>query len=255
MGSSSSTRQSNEDAEVQTGCLPRRDGTNAARRSQVVVVKSGPRSAGSSAGPGSGTWDARGSATFQTIVDKYTTFEQVTEALREAGLESSNLILGIDYTKSNQWTGRHSFGGKSLHTVATAEAQGAATGAPAAQAQEWNPYQHVIRVVGEVLSVYDDDQLIPVFGFGDTTTTDRSVFPFFHDRPCRGFVEVLERYRELTPRVQLGGPTSFAPVIEAAIQIVQHTRAYHILIIVADGQVTSARDTAAAIGAFQCDSV
>ena len=30
---------------------------------------------------------------------------QVTTALREAGLESSNLIVGIDFTKSNEWTG------------------------------------------------------------------------------------------------------------------------------------------------------
>lgn len=30
---------------------------------------------------------------------------QVTAALREAGLESSNLIVGIDFTKSNEWTG------------------------------------------------------------------------------------------------------------------------------------------------------
>lgn len=30
---------------------------------------------------------------------------QVIAALRESGLESSNLILGIDFTKSNEWTG------------------------------------------------------------------------------------------------------------------------------------------------------
>jgi hypothetical protein len=30
---------------------------------------------------------------------------QVAAALREQGLESSNLILGIDFTKSNEWTG------------------------------------------------------------------------------------------------------------------------------------------------------
>ncbi|KAF7832252.1 E3 ubiquitin-protein ligase RGLG2-like [Senna tora] len=29
----------------------------------------------------------------------------VTEALPRAGLESSNLIVGIDFTKSNDWTG------------------------------------------------------------------------------------------------------------------------------------------------------
>ena len=31
---------------------------------------------------------------------------QVTDALARAGLESSNLILGIDFTKSNEWTGK-----------------------------------------------------------------------------------------------------------------------------------------------------
>lgn len=30
---------------------------------------------------------------------------QVTSALAQAGLESSNLIVGIDFTKSNEWTG------------------------------------------------------------------------------------------------------------------------------------------------------
>jgi len=31
---------------------------------------------------------------------------QVTIALRKEGLESSNLVLGIDFTKSNEWTGK-----------------------------------------------------------------------------------------------------------------------------------------------------
>ena len=31
--------------------------------------------------------------------------QQVTGALVQAGLESSNLIVGIDFTKSNEWTG------------------------------------------------------------------------------------------------------------------------------------------------------
>lgn len=132
------------------------------------------------------------------------------------------------------WTGKKSFGGKSLHHLDPSST-------------ERNPYQQVIEVVGRVLAPFDDDNLIPCFGFGDSTTTDRSVFPFFPDRPCRGFEDVLTRYSELTPRVQMSGPTNFAPAIEAAIQIVEESKAYHILLIVADGQVTNRAHTEAAI--------
>ncbi|KAL5998241.1 hypothetical protein ACLOJK_009179 [Asimina triloba] len=41
--------------------------------------------------------------------DKHIVYSQVTDALRQAGLESSNLIIGIDFTKSNEWTGPTSF--------------------------------------------------------------------------------------------------------------------------------------------------
>lgn len=40
------------------------------------------------------------------LVSKPWRLFQVISALRDAGLESSNLILGIDFTKSNEWTGR-----------------------------------------------------------------------------------------------------------------------------------------------------
>lgn len=30
---------------------------------------------------------------------------QVKEALEKVGLESSNIIIGVDFTKSNEWTG------------------------------------------------------------------------------------------------------------------------------------------------------
>lgn len=42
---------------------------------------------------------------FGAIRDKYETIEQVQDALKEAGLESSNLILGIDFTGSNEVIG------------------------------------------------------------------------------------------------------------------------------------------------------
>nr|CAB3470829.1 unnamed protein product [Digitaria exilis] len=46
---------------------------------------------------------------YSRIGDDYRSLSQVTEALAQAGLESSNLIVGIDFTKSNEWTGPTSF--------------------------------------------------------------------------------------------------------------------------------------------------
>jgi E3 ubiquitin-protein ligase RGLG len=171
---------------------------------------------------------------FRTIFDKYESYEEVAQALRDAGLESSNLIIAIDYTKSNQWTGRYAFGGECLHAI----------GLPSGVK---NPYQKVIEVIGQTLVSFDDDNLIPAFGFGDVTTSDKSVFPFLPDRPCHGFEEVLQRYEEITPRIALSGPTSFAPAIEASIEIVKQTGSYHILVIIADGQVTTKDKTVQAI--------
>lgn len=82
-----------------------------------------------------------------------------------------------------------------------------------------NPYQHVISVLSRTLERFDDDRLIPAFGFGDKTTKDKQVFPFFPDaRPCRGVDEMLQRYAEITPGVALGGPTSFAPLIQCVFK-------------------------------------
>ena len=51
------------------------------------------------------------------ILDNFKSLTEVQSALRKAGLESSDLIVGIDFTKSNTWTGERSFGGRSLHAL------------------------------------------------------------------------------------------------------------------------------------------
>ncbi|KAJ0561665.1 putative copine, von Willebrand factor A-like domain superfamily [Helianthus annuus] len=167
---------------------------------------------------------------------------QVTEALARAGLESSNLILGIDFTKSNEWTGSRSFHRKSLHHIG----------------DDLNPYEMVISIIGKTLAAFDEDNLIPCYGFGDgmvlffisiltyirvrknlfnfyliaASTHDQDVFSFYPEERCyNGFEEVLS-------------PTSFAPVIEKAMTIVEESGGqYHVLVIIADVQVTRSVDT------------
>lgn len=122
-----------------------------------------------------------------SIHEKRTAFLllQVTEALAQAGHEST-IIVGIDFTKSNEWTGyynlrttslfiycliavwcnalppwcqcdmfhlsgKFSFHGRSLHHI---------TNTP-------TPYEQAISIIGQTLSKFDDDNLIPCFGFGD----------------------------------------------------------------------------------------
>lgn len=49
------------------------------------------------------------------IRDSYETMKQFTEALKSAGLEKYNLLVAIDFTKSNTWQGDNTFDGKCLY--------------------------------------------------------------------------------------------------------------------------------------------
>ncbi|MBA0710219.1 hypothetical protein Golax_025207, partial [Gossypium laxum] len=167
----------------------------------------------------------------------------VTAALRGSGLESSNLIIGIDFTKSNEWTGQVSFNNRSLHAIGAAP----------------NPYEKAISIIGKTLAPFDDDNLIPCLGFGDATTHDHEVFSFHSDHSsCHGFEEVLDCYKKIVPNLRLSGshlynlfitnitpgPTSYAPVIDAAIDVVESSGGqFHVLVIIADGQVTRSVNT------------
>jgi hypothetical protein len=199
------------------------------------------------------------------ILDQYRTWADLHAALRRAGLESSNLIVGIDLTRSNEWSGAKTFANRCLHdlpqrvaaAVASSAAakeqdgsadepgaskpQSTAAASPDLDIRTMNPYQAAIYVMGRTLEAFDEDQLIPTFGFGDAATTDQRVVELQARRGHvnHGFAEVLAAYEAraaLRPQ-KLSGPTSFEPLIRKAIEIVRETQSYHILLIIADGQV------------------
>ncbi|KAL8569864.1 hypothetical protein ACOMHN_038557 [Nucella lapillus] len=174
------------------------------------------------------------SRTFFSFEDHFSTYEEVADACRRAGLEKCQLIVGVDFSASNEWQGRKTFSSQCLHRVVPGKIL--------------NPYQKVISIIGRTLESFDQDNYIPTFGFADKQTNGDGVFPFTLDpRGCQGFSEVLERYDRVATQVNLGGPTSFAPIIREAITLVQQRNAYHILIIIADGQVNEYKPTVEAI--------
>ncbi|CAB3411465.1 unnamed protein product [Caenorhabditis bovis] len=173
-----------------------------------------------------------GVTSMQEILLTITSLDSLSEAMKRAGLETTNLIFGIDYTASNKYQGEESFGGRSLHTI---------------HPNVKNPYQQVISILGRTLAPFAGTGHIGVYGFGDATTGDWSVFNLSAHGDCRDLDEVLSVYNNVTPKVALSGPTNFAPLIYQAMEICQKSRDYHILVIIADGQVTNERATRRAI--------
>lgn len=164
--------------------------------------------------------------------DRFSNLKELGDALVEAGLKGCSLIFGIDYTMSNKVQGEKTFDGRSLHEISD---------------DCLNPYQEVISILGETLQPLDSDGLIPAYGFGDYETKGDKIFSLKDYGLCEGFREVLHAYNKITPTIKLYRPTNFAPLIRKAIEIVKASKKYHILVIAADGQVTSEEDTVQAI--------
>lgn len=189
-----------------------------------------------------------GSVTFDTIINEFLSLKEVSCAMHKAGLEKCQLIVGIDFTASNEWQGRKTFFQKSLHAISDKldDRYGRRGSHHQVAFYRDNPYQKVISILGQTLEPFDDDHLIPAFGFGDIVTKDKDVFSLSGDIdvPCYGFEEVLSYYNDVVRRITMSGPTNFVPIIKKALEIVNRAREYHILVIIADGQVADEHEEA-----------
>jgi len=179
-----------------------------------------PRAGGAGGG-------ATGVPQFSAIPDHYESLEQVTEALRAAGVEGCSVAIGIDFTVSNVANGKASYG-QSLHAVGGGGAK--------------NPYQQVISVCSTVLRDFDDDGLIPTFGFG-AKTNGGALFDIRPDgAPCAGVDGVLRDYEAALQRVELAAPTNFAPFLNRVADLVERGGGMHLALVITDGEVTPDSD-------------
>jgi E3 ubiquitin-protein ligase RGLG len=69
------------------------------------------------------------------------------------------LVIGIDFSKSNEWTGENTYG-KPLHGD-----------------DYLNPYMHCLQLIEPIIRKFDDDQIIPVYRFGCLATKDKTILP------------------------------------------------------------------------------
>ncbi|KAG1688869.1 hypothetical protein DVH05_026873 [Phytophthora capsici] len=168
---------------------------------------------------------ASSSEAFQPIPDSYSSIEEVQKALRQVGLQSSDLIIAVDFTQANLLKGEQTFGGRSLHYVDT-------TG------RVQNPYQTVISAITRVFELFDDDNSIPAFGYGGYPERpyEERLFPFVEGQGCE-LDDVLQRYFAIASTMELNSSASFVPVIHEAIKTAKKTRRYHILIIISNGHI------------------
>lgn len=131
--------------------------------------------------------------------------EQFTDALRSAGLEKCNLMVAIDFTKSNTWQGTTEFGGKCLHFLTSG------SGKPLLPT-----YESAFSQVAPSARERSDPYVKPI-----------SVRPVVN---CFKIDEVIEAYENAVQNNGLSGNTQFAPIVEWA-----QTKEYHILLIIGDG--------------------
>ena len=153
--------------------------------------------------------------------------------LLKQGVQIS-LIGAIDFTYSNGGATNPS----SLHYVC-----------PGKQ----NQYEQALEAVGTILANYDSDQQYPFYGFGAIPPGQKEVshcFPISGDQQIKGIDNVLAAYRALAPKVQMAGPTFFAPVLRQAIQHVEKDglkKMHYVLMILTDGEIHDMKETIAAI--------
>ena len=110
-------------------------------------------------------------------------------------------------------------------------------------------YERAIKSCGDIVGYYDFDQLYPCFGFGaKINNVPKLLFNLnFKQDPNVSYIDgIIEEYHNAIKKVQLWGPTNFAPIIREMNNIIKeqrHKLKYHILMILTDGIIDDIDDT------------
>ena len=147
----------------------------------------------------------------------------------QAGIQIG-LSIAIDFTGSNGLPNIPT----SLHNI---------TG------PEPNQYERAIYSCGNILAYYDYDQMFPCYGFG--ARINGQPVPIFNinfqsDPNIHTIPNIINAYHDSLSKVQLWGPTQFAPILRATISMIKGENdrlKYNILLILTDGMIDDVDDT------------
>ncbi len=126
-----------------------------------------------------------------------------------------------------------------------------------------NQYELAIQSVGEIIEDYDSDKLFPVLGFGARLPPDGRVSHCFfvnghESNPyCERIPGVLQAYKSSLHRIQLYGPTNFAPTVDHVAAFARQHRdgsQYFILLIITDGIITDMPQTKTVSSSFNSEA-
>ena len=119
-----------------------------------------------------------------------------------------------------------------------------------------NDYEKAIKSCGDIIANYDSDQLFPVYGFGGKPNGKDKVSHCFNinfnedDGNIIKIENIIKFYKESLDKVELSGPTYFAPVIKKVISNINHDlenkkfeNHYYILMILTDGIIIDMKET------------
>lgn len=143
----------------------------------------------------------------------YKTHEDLHKALRACGvLEDLNLMIFYDFSKSNEWTGKHSFDGKHLHTIS----------------QFPNPYQQATNCLKLLLKA-DNDGRYPIYSYGSARANMMENNLEFLGI-CRNIGDINNVYCRESSRArmndEMAGPTCLQYILNETIRVYEATKEF-----------------------------
>ena len=145
-------------------------------------------------------------------------YEEFVKSFGDENVETADVVLGIDATKSNEWSD------PSNHFLS----------------EQYNVYERVIVGLIKTFNV-DSDSIIPLYFFGSEQSNKYGGVLHAGDFLVKNGnpLKLIEGYRNSICTQTLSGPTRLTPLLEKVAQEVEKTKKYTILIIITDGAINA----------------